>query len=234
MPPVVIDLVIAILILGVTYALSSEGVWGAALMFFNVMFSGLIAFNFYEWLAKMLIEQAPGMAGWADLLCLSLLFLILIIVFRVITDSVAPSMVRLPKAVYQLGRLGFGFATAAMLMGIVICIFETAPVHRKMFGQIDYNKRPPFGQGLDHKWLAFVQYTTENSFPSYYSDGDVRMFDPFGQWLIDHQNARPYHPEDSNDVVPPPEADAPPAAGAAVPFGGAGATTTPPAGRGRG
>ena len=35
MPPVLIDLVVMILLLGLTYALSSEGLWGSALMFFQ-------------------------------------------------------------------------------------------------------------------------------------------------------------------------------------------------------
>ena len=40
-----------------TYALTSEGLWGAALMFFNVLFAGLIAFNFYEPLAELLVAN---------------------------------------------------------------------------------------------------------------------------------------------------------------------------------
>ena len=48
---IVIDLIIAVLILGLTYVLTSEGLWGSALMFFNVLFAAMIAFNFYEPLA---------------------------------------------------------------------------------------------------------------------------------------------------------------------------------------
>ena len=33
---IIIDLIIVGLILGLTYALTSEGLWGSALMFFNV------------------------------------------------------------------------------------------------------------------------------------------------------------------------------------------------------
>ena len=46
-----INLIFFALILGMMYALMSEGLWGAALMFFDVLFAGLIAFNFYEPLA---------------------------------------------------------------------------------------------------------------------------------------------------------------------------------------
>ena len=53
-PKWIIDVVFAFLILLMTYALSAEGLWGAALMFFNVLFGGLIAFNFYEPLARLI------------------------------------------------------------------------------------------------------------------------------------------------------------------------------------
>ena len=50
----IINLIIVGLVLGLTYALTSEGLWGSALMFFNVLFGGMIAFNFYEPLARLL------------------------------------------------------------------------------------------------------------------------------------------------------------------------------------
>ena len=40
----IINLIIVGLVLGLTYALTSEGLWGSALMFFNVVFAGMIAF----------------------------------------------------------------------------------------------------------------------------------------------------------------------------------------------
>src|SRR3954467_2473651 len=99
---VVVDLMIVGLILGMTYALASEGAWGAALMFFNVLFAGLIAFNFYEPLAAYLQQFVSSY--WIDMLCLFFLFFLSLVIFRLITDMYAPSMVRLPTPVYQIGR----------------------------------------------------------------------------------------------------------------------------------
>ena len=53
----VVDLVVLGLIAGMTYALMSEGLWGAALMFFNVLFAALISFNFYEPLAQLIVDN---------------------------------------------------------------------------------------------------------------------------------------------------------------------------------
>ena len=76
------------------------------------------------------------------------------------TETIAPAMVRFPMPVYHVGRLIFGLGGAAVTMAIVILAFHAAPVHKKIFGSIDYETKPPFGLGLDHQWLGFFQYET--------------------------------------------------------------------------
>ena len=94
-PPVIFDVVVAFLILLMTYAISSEGLWGAALMFFNVLFGGLIAFNFYEPLAK-LIDSTGIPWGFSDTLSLLGLFCVSVMLLRMATETLAPAMVRFP------------------------------------------------------------------------------------------------------------------------------------------
>lgn len=208
-----IDGVVVILILGIAYALASEGAWGAALMFFNVLFAGLIAFNFYEPLTVQF--HAWGLAfAWSDFLALMGIFLITVIALRVLTDILAPGMVRLPKPLFHLGRLVFGLGTAAMSVGILLCILYTAPVDRKLFGVVEWDTQPPFKQGLDRAWLSFVQYTTGYAFATYDEDraddplfGQANAFDPKASWIIDHQNARPYPEGGTAGKVPAPEAE---------------------------
>ena len=66
--------------------------------------------------------------------------------------------------------------------------------------------------GLDHQWLGFFQHETGGVFVQYNAGGPdpfhtygqgrpINLFDPRGQWLIDHQNARPY----GTEMVPPEE-----------------------------
>ena len=222
MQPWVIDAGVVVLILGMTYALASEGAWGSALMFFNVLFAGLIAFNFYEPLAVQFLSW--GLAGsWADFLALMGIFLVVLVALRVGTDMLAPAMIRLPKIVYQLARLAFSVGAAAVMAGILLCALDTAPVHRKIFGQLDYASQPPYKIGLDRHWLAFVQYTTGYVFANYNDEDRAKdsefdqanVFDVKGAWLIDHQNARPYAREGNEDKVPGKDAEvaAPAAAG---------------------
>ena len=205
-PEFVIDLVIAFLILLLTYALSSEGLWGAALMFFNVVFGGLIAFNFYEPLAKLIDSTGIGW-GFSDTLSLLSIFCVSVMLLRMTTETLAPAMVRFPVPVYHAGRVFFALATSLVTMAILVLAFHTAPVHKKIFGAIDYKYKPPFGMGLDHQWLGFFQYTTGMIFARYGSgtrdpygeygrSGNqrvpVRVFDPRATWLLNHQEARPY------------------------------------------
>jgi uncharacterized membrane protein required for colicin V production len=203
MPPIVIDLVIAALILGLTYALMSEGLWGSALMFFNILFAGIIAFNFYEPLAKLLAANLSFMSHHVDMLCLMSVFLVTLVILRLTTETIAPAMVRFPTAVYQVGRIFFGLAGSVVLMAILLLAFDTAAVHKKVFTVVDYKYQPPFHMGIDHAWLGFFQYTTGAIFPNNSpanSDwmreyGNAKVFDPKAEWLLIHQDARPYGQE---------------------------------------
>ena len=139
---IVINLIVAVLILGMTYALASEGLWGAALMFFNVLFGGLIAFNFYEPLAKLLADNVPLLSGFADTVCLMLLFIVATFILRLTTETLAPAMVRFPAPLYHLGRFVFALGCSLDDDGDPAAAFETAPVHKKIFGVIDYKTLP--------------------------------------------------------------------------------------------
>lgn len=194
-----IDGAIVVLILGMTWALMSEGLWGACLMFFNILFASLITFNFYEPLASLLTRSLPAASPGADAACLCLLFLISIVLLRVATESLAPTMVRFPNIVFHAGRVLFGFAGAVMVVAIMLLAFHTAPIHRKMFSVVDHDTKPPFGRGLDRWFLGFFQYTTGypfsrhgNTLDPYKEFGDAYVFDRQGRWLIDHEDARPF------------------------------------------
>jgi uncharacterized membrane protein required for colicin V production len=198
----VINLIIVGLILGLTYALTSEGLWGSALMFFNVLFSAMIAFNFYEPLAALLDRTGINW-GFSDTLCMMGLFCVSVVLLRMTTETIAPAMVRFPTPVYHAGRLIFGLAGAAVTMAVIILAFHAAPVHKKIFTAIRYDSKPPFKLGIDHQWLGFFQHVTGAVFARYgagrpdpfreYGHGaPVQVFDPRAEWLINHEQVRPY------------------------------------------
>jgi len=198
----VTDLVIALLTLGLTYVLTSEGLWGSAVMFFNVLFAAMIAFNFYEPLA-VLIDQTGINWGFSDTLCMLGLFIISLLLLRMTTETIAPAMVRFPMPVYHVGRLFFGVGGACVTMAIIILGFHAAPVHKKIFSTTDTKSKPPFGLGLDHLWLGYFQYETgavfsqlgagqRDPYHTYGQGGRVKVFDPRAEWLLLHEQFRPY------------------------------------------
>ncbi|WP_165230125.1 CvpA family protein [Aquisphaera insulae] len=200
---IITDLVISFFILLMTYVVSSEGLWGAALMFFNVVFSGMITFNYYEPLAKLIDSTGIGW-GFSDTLAMLLIFCVCLLLFRMTTETIAPAMVRFPTPVYHAGRLIFALATSCVAMSIILLAFHAAPVHKAVFGAMDWKYKPPFGMGLDHHWLGFFNYATGEVFSQHNNGGTtvasgrggqrvkVRVFDPKARWLLDHQEARPY------------------------------------------
>jgi hypothetical protein len=206
-PPAVVDLIFAALILFMTYVVSSEGAWGAALLFFNVVFAGMIAFNFYEPLAQLIDSTGIGW-GFSDTLSMMLIFCVSLLLLRMITETIAPAQVRFPAAVFHVTRLVFALGTVLVTFSIILLAFHAAPIHKQMFGYITYDRRPPFGLGLDHHWLGFFQHTTGDIFARYgvgardpyrsygKTAGNqlvpVQIFDPRGRWLLDRQEARPY------------------------------------------
>jgi hypothetical protein len=238
----IINSIIAALTLLLAYALTSEGLWGSALMFFNVLFGAMIAFNFYEPLAKLVDQTGIGW-GFSDTLCMLGLFCVSVLLLRMTTETIAPVMVRFPPPVYHLGRLVFGFAGAVVTMAVVILAFHVAPVNKKVFSVVGYNTKPPFGLGFDHQWLGFFQYETgavfarfgvgrRDPYHAYGHGGAVDIFDPLGNWLLIHQEARPYESE-GGEILPP---EAPSDAGAPAAGGPAAdaAEAAPPPGRGGG
>src|ERR1700761_7058408 len=109
----IFDAVVFFLLLGMTYALSSEGLWGAALMFFNSLFAAMITMNFYEPLAQAIGTNVDFLSGYADALCIMVIFTVSLLILRLATESLAPAMVRFPTPLYHLGRLIFGLLGSA-------------------------------------------------------------------------------------------------------------------------
>ncbi len=172
-------------------------------MFFNVLFAGIIAFNFYEPLAGLLAANVSFISHMADMICLMAVFCVALTLLRLTTETIAPTMVRFPSIVYNIGRFVFAVAASTVTVAILLLAFECAPVHKKVFNVIDYNYKPPFGRGLDHEWLGFFQFTTGTIFADYNSGakdptgeyGSAKVFDPQARWLLDHQDARPFGTE---------------------------------------
>ncbi len=227
MPPAAFDALVLLLLAGMTYALMSEGLWGAVLQFFNVLFAAIITFNFYEPLAGLISGNISAASGFADSVSMMLLFCISLIMLRLTTDSLAPAMVRFPMPIYHLGRIIFALGASALTLGMILLGLQASPGQKRVFGAYEYDHKPFYGSRFDTEFLGLFQFITGTSM-SQFTPGandpfdafeNTRVFDPRGRWMIDHQNSRPH----GDQTVPRSEAASSGAAsgGAAGAQGGA-------------
>ncbi len=205
-----IDVIIAGLVLGVWYALISEGLWGAALMFFNVTFGAMIAFNFYEPLARMLDSTGIGW-GFSDTLCMLGLFIVSVLLLRMTTETLAPAMVRFPPPVYQIGRFIFGLGAPRSLWRSSSWRFTRRRCTRRSSTRLPTRASRRSGSGSTINGWAFSSTRPARSSPvrewaratRFTSTGAAdrsRCLIPCAEWLIVHQDKRPYK-SDGGDVM---------------------------------
>lgn len=187
-----IDALLIAILLGVCVAMYGQGMWGAALMFVNILFGGIVAFNFYEPAAAFLVENVSDLAGYVDCLCLGGIFTLTVLILRLCTDTLSSQMIKFNPLLDFLGRIVFGLGAGAITVGILMTFFETAPVGKKVFGVIGPNSRAPFNMGLDHVWLnTFEHLTKPSKYGALARHGRGVFFFP-DHWLEVEQKARPY------------------------------------------
>ena len=203
----VFDVTLLLMILGITYAVGSEGLYGASIMFINVLFAGLIAFSLFEPCALWVSNNLGFMATMADFVCLILLFGVAFTLLRLATDALGPWYVRFNGAVDQIGRFLFGLATAWYITGMFVCMVETAPVHKKFLGY-QWQTHALWQMGIDRFWLGYVQASTEK----YFDWG--KPFDPRSDFILRYHNYRSFgEPDFAMPGVPQPEGGAAPEGG---------------------
>jgi hypothetical protein len=153
---------------GVTWAVASQGMWGAALMLFNVLFAGLVAMNFFESVAN-LMASIFGAGGnyWYDLLSIMLIFIVVVLLLRMVTDNISPRLVRFSLPLDQAGRWVLALWTGWLTIGLLATAVHTAPLPREFIG-FSPEREKFLGWHLlpapDRQWLAYTQRCSERLF----------------------------------------------------------------------
>jgi hypothetical protein len=180
-----------VIMLVVAYAFFLQGLLTAFTMLVNVFLAGLVAFNFWEPIAKEL-ERALGgspVVGYEDFICLIVLFCVTLVVLRVATNSMSRNEPELPPAVQQGGAVVCGLLTGYLAAGFLTCALQTLPIEQDFFG---FSARVEAGSnGLrgvlppDRVWLALVR---RGSVGPLSADGDG--FDPRAYFELGYQRHR--------------------------------------------
>ncbi len=136
-----------LIMLAVGYAYVREGLFTAAVMCCNVLLAGLITFNFWEPLADLVDPLLSGtfLHGYEDAACLMALFCLTLGLMRLITNSLASTVIPFPLLIHHGGGVLFGMITGYLVSGFLVCMLQTLPWYENfLFFQ------PKYERGTEH------------------------------------------------------------------------------------
>ncbi|MFK7759522.1 MAG: hypothetical protein AB8C13_06220 [Phycisphaerales bacterium] len=184
------NIIVVIFVLAVAYTWMTRGVFNAMLHALCVFFAGAIAFAVWEPLSLMILgaSEMPLVEGAAWGLSLILPFVILMLVFRVITDKVVTANIRSAKAIDYAGGAAFGLVTAVITAGIMVIAIGHMRLPSKFLGyQPVWYSTDTSGPGSlvknDSLWIPADTITA--MVYSNLSTGSMSSAEPLKKWYPD-------------------------------------------------
>lgn len=160
-----IDILLLVVLAIVTWAVASEGAWGALLSTLIVLFSGLLSMNFFEPFAGML-QGLGGSLWWqhqCDIIALVGLFGLFVFLLRIATDRLSPRFIQTNRLLHELGRWGGGLMAGYITMAFLLTSLHTGPFPREFWG-FSPERRNLFNVvAPDRQWLGFTQWVSEHT-----------------------------------------------------------------------
>lgn len=133
-----------------------EGVWSNAITFINAVFSGLVAWNYFEPFADFIQENADSFTYVADFLSFWVLFAAAFNIFRVVTDQTSKTKARFRRPVDMAGSGIFAVLTALLMTSLIITSLHFAPLGKTPF-RGSFGKGPEastfLGMQIENFWL---------------------------------------------------------------------------------
>ncbi len=149
--------------------LSRDGLWSNAIQLVNVVFAGLLAMNFYEWLAKFLTnygEEIHTYVPFFDFLALWICFIFFAVMFRALTDMVSRVRVRFLKIVDLYGGIALSLCIGWVMVGFTLVSLHASPLGQyPLLGSFQPQKNMFFGMlAPDREWLGFTKYQSSGPY----------------------------------------------------------------------
>jgi hypothetical protein len=158
-----IDLILIGIVALVAWCVASEGAYGAAMLCLCVIFSGLIAMNYFELLANML----PATGWWrtgSDVLCLVGLFIGCVLALRYATEYLCPRFIQVQGTLYEVGRWSCSVLAGYVTMAFLLTALHTAPLPREFLGFKPERDNLLNLAAPDRQWLGFTHFVSEHVF----------------------------------------------------------------------
>ena len=179
--------------------------WSNFITLINFFIASLVASSFYITLAHDLAKNMPDYSALADFISLWIIFVVVFVVCRTITDVLSPTRVKFDIATEMVGRSVLSIWIACVFVAFTLFSFHMAPLHPDAF-QKDSNSAT-LGIGPDRMWMAFIQsrsrgalsenraknFIVQEQPKSTHPDDaglDVRVFDPNAMFIDKYRQKR--------------------------------------------
>lgn len=160
----------------VTWCVSREGAFGAALNCLAIVIGGLMAMNFFEPVANFgerYLLSGPNWSYYWDVIALVGLFAAAVTALRMTFDYFSIHRFELAGISEEIGRWSFGAVGGYTTMAFLLTALHTAPLPREFLGFTPERKNLFNVVAPDRQWLGLTQFVSENVFAS----SDRRVFD---------------------------------------------------------
>ncbi|MCG3179741.1 MAG: hypothetical protein BIFFINMI_02084 [Phycisphaerae bacterium] len=128
------QVVILLLIGGLTAFLAVQGLYSALIMALCAIFSATLAFNYAEPLAHGFIAPSGPSTDFALPLILLIMFGVCMLALRILADRFLPGMVHFPYLVDRAVGGAFGLVASLIIVGILVIGWQLMPFGRSMMG----------------------------------------------------------------------------------------------------
>ena len=124
-----VSLIMLVIIAGCAAALYLKGnlVQGITLVL-NALIAGLVAFAFYETLGGLLSKYAAGIAGWSQMICFLLVFILLLAILQTVVMQLGKEKMDLGLWPERVGRIVSGIFLGYVITGYLLTALALAPL----------------------------------------------------------------------------------------------------------
>jgi hypothetical protein len=161
----------------------TEGMWGNVITLVNVIFSVMLALNFFEPMATFMEGRIPSFTYHWDFICQWLIFAVSLAALSITTDQISTHQVRFKMPLEQAGRAIFAVATAWVLICFTTATMHTAPLGRSPFRgsfQSEPLSKNLFGLAPDRMMLGFMHSRSKGAL----ANPTPKPFDEKGDYIL--------------------------------------------------
>ncbi len=97
-------------------------------LIFNALIAGIVAFAFYETLANLLASYAAAIAGWSQMICFLLLFILVLAILQTVTMQLSKEKMDLGLWPERVGRAVSGVILGYLITGYLLVALALAPL----------------------------------------------------------------------------------------------------------